>query len=300
MTDRVLTFPIPGYVLGTVRRADGSGSWLVEAHDIDRDRAVLLKVLARTDDGDATARRTEERLRREARAAARVHHPSVVRVFDLIETPECLALVMEAIDAPDLDTLLREAGPLPTARAAAIARDVARGLHELHRAGVVHRDVTPANVLVPARGPAVLVDLGLARLRDAGALTAPDVLMGTPAYMAPEQAEDPRAADARADCYALGATCFAMLAGRPPFLGEGLEPLRQALRGGAPDVRTLRPDCPAPLAHLVARCLSRDRDGRPASAAEVAGALDTLAALDASPAAPPGRGRRAPPPRGPW
>ncbi|MHC5018632.1 MAG: protein kinase domain-containing protein [Planctomycetota bacterium] len=280
MTPPRIDFVVPGYAIGAVRRADGSGGWLVDAHDQERDRPVLLKVIERRAAQDADGIRVEERLRREARAAARVHHPSVVRMFDLGETPALLYLVMERIDAPDADTVVRRDGPLPPMAACRVARDVARGLEELHRCGVVHRDITPGNVLIPppaTGGEAIIVDLGLARLRDLPhGLTADDVLLGTPGFMAPEQAENPREADARADLYGLGALLFFLLTGRPPFVGEGLEAVRLALRGGAPDVRTLAPAVSPPLARLTARLLARDPADRPAGAAEVAGALDAL------------------------
>ena len=169
-----------------------------------------------------------ERFLREARALARLAHPSIVALHDAGEREGRLYLVMEHVDGANLRRVLRE-GRLAPARALAIARDLCAALEYAHAAGVVHRDLKPENVLVDAEGRVKLADFGLAKLAgdDAPALTATGDAMGTPHYMAPEQLERPRAVDARADLYALGVVLYEMLTGVLP-LGRYEPPSRRA------------------------------------------------------------------------
>src|SRR5260370_11311900 len=168
-------------------------------------RVVALKVLApellRSPDARA-------RFQREVEAAARVTSPHVVAAYDAGETDGHDFLVMEFVEGGNLADLVKREGPLPVERALEYVLQAARGLVHAHAAGIVHRDVKPANLLLDPQGTVKVLDLGLARAlidadRRAGHLTSASAAMGTPAYMAPEQAADARAADARADVYGI-------------------------------------------------------------------------------------------------
>jgi serine/threonine-protein kinase len=177
---------------------------------------------------------------------------------------------------------VRRSGPLSPGRAAYLLRQLCGALSEAHAAGLVHRDLKPGNVIVAALGGqrdvAKLLDFGLVQdlsAADPGErLTQAGVVMGTPAYMCPEQAGGCGAVDARGDVYSLGAVAFFMLTGRPPFEGNSVGLLIAAhLTRPAPGVRELSPDVPADLAAVVARCLAKEPGGRFQTAAELDAAL---------------------------
>ncbi|MBK7876854.1 MAG: serine/threonine protein kinase [Planctomycetes bacterium] len=209
-----------------------------------------------------------ERFLREARALARLAHPSIVALHDAGEREGRLYLVMEHVDGANLRRLLRD-GRLAPARALALARDLCCALEFAHAAGVIHRDLKPENVLVDAQGRVKLADFGLAKLPsdDAPALTGTGDAMGTPHYMAPEQLERPRAVDARADLYALGVVLYEMLTGVLP-LGRYEPPSRRA-------------EVELDVDLVVERALARDPERRYADAgamrAELERALEALA-----------------------
>lgn len=156
------------------------------------------------------------RAEREAKIAARVNHPHVVAVFDLVQEDDQQWLVMEYVDGPTLAELIRDHGPMPTDRAAAILAQAAEALSAAHAAGVVHRDVKPSNILVTAEGQAKLSDFGIARAEADASLTQTGLVTGSPAYLAPEVASGQLATPA-SDVWSLGATLFHTLAGRPPY-----------------------------------------------------------------------------------
>ena len=161
-----------------------------------------------------------ERFRREVRAAARLSHPNLVTAYDAGLTGDRPFLVMELIDGESLAERLRRDGPLPVHEACEYVRQAALGLQHAHENGLVHRDVKPHNLMRAADGTVKVVDFGLAALADDGGptgQTGPHTVMGTPDYMAPEQAEDARSADGRADVYSLGCTLFHLLTGKVPF-----------------------------------------------------------------------------------
>jgi serine/threonine protein kinase len=175
---------------------------------------------------------------------------------------------MERVTGPDLRERLESEGPLPVAEVLAVAEGVARGLEAIHASGVVHRDIKPHNVMLTADGQVKIADFGLARARESGhTLTRTNLGMGTLAYVAPEQAADARRAGPPADLYGLGATLYHALGGRAPFEQERIEDLLDAITDREPTpIRELRPDCPAKLARLVDRLLSKDPEERHASA----------------------------------
>jgi serine/threonine protein kinase len=266
------------------------------------------------------------RFRREMEAVGQLDHPHLVEAHDAGEEDGIVYLVLKLIDGVDLQRLVKERGPLPVAEACELVRQAALGLQHLHERGLVHRDVKPANLMlassvaasgppaaneatggppVATRGIVKVLDLGLARLgssADGAELTAPDMLLGTPDYLAPEQIDNPAAADIRADLYGLGATLFYLLAGRPPFAHHGpiLAKLRAHGTETPPDVRSLRPEVPAAVAALVARLLAKRPEDRPTTPQQVADALayqPDAPARDFSPAPPPQAGVAAAPSR---
>lgn len=219
-------------------------------------RHVALKALPRALAGDAGLR---ERLRREARAAATIAHPAVAVVYALEEIGDERFIASEYVRGHTLRSEIAR-GPLPPARALALARQIADGLQAAHEAGVVHRDLKPENVIVGHRDAVKVVDFGIAAIEDDGArLTRSGAAIGTPAYMAPEQLAGV-GADGRADVYALGILLAEMVTGRHPMhtpSGDGL---------------------PSAIAVVVTRCLQVDPDARYASAHALIAALDEAAA----------------------
>ncbi|XVV16150.1 protein kinase domain-containing protein [Actinoplanes sp. CA-131856] len=187
-----------------------------KAHDELLDRDVALKEIAPDGVGADELGDLRERAIREARAIARIDHPHVVRIFDVVEHQGSPWIVMELIRARSLFDVVNEDGPLEPRRAAQIGLDVLGALQAAHRAGILHRDVKPANVLVAANGRVVLTDFGLAMTAGDSAMTRTGVMLGSPSYLAPERAHD-EPASAKSDLWSLGATLFAAVEGRPPY-----------------------------------------------------------------------------------
>jgi hypothetical protein len=214
------------------------------------------------------------RFRREAEAQAKADaHPNVLRIHAWQETPEGPCLVMEYADGGDLSARL-ETGPLQALEAAALVRDLARGIAHVHRAGILHRDIKPANVLFDGRGVPRLCDFGLARVQGAESLTATGSVMGTPAYMAPEQASS-AAADARADVYGLGALLYHCLTGRAPFGGTSVfATLQQVIETSPVPPSRLADGIPRSLEAVCLRCIAKSPGDRFQSADALVEALE--------------------------
>ncbi|BCB80856.1 hypothetical protein Pflav_072660 [Phytohabitans flavus] len=230
---------------------------------------VAVKVLDRE---HATRPVALERLRREAEAVARLEHPNIVASHELAIDGEAGFLAMELVDGPNVADLLLNGGWLPVEQAVAVAEQVCAALAAAHQAGVIHRDIKPGNLIVSRSGQVKVCDFGIARLQDrdgSAALTAHSQVIGTCEYMAPEQATG-EPVDARTDLYALGCVLYAMLTGRPPFVGEtAVAVLHQHLNNAPVPVRTVRPDVPPELDDLVGRLLAKRPADRPATADQV-------------------------------
>ena len=264
------------YALGEVI---GRGRSVVHAARdtrLGRDVAVKRVALAAgPDDVDDV----HSRALREARAAARMSSPHVVAVYDAVEERDAVWLVMELVRAPSLEALVRRRGPLDPALAACIGRGVLDALDAAHAVGVVHRDVKPANVLVGTGDGAVdgcpgvtikLTDFGVAALRDESGLTLPGLIVGSPSYMAPEQASAGDVGPA-ADLWALGALLYFAQEGVAPYAGDTALATASAVVHGRP-----RPmGNPGPLTPVIERLMIKDPAARP-PAAEVRRALEAV------------------------
>jgi serine/threonine protein kinase len=255
----------------------GSGGMgtVYRALDRELDDVVALKIIRKQ---IAAVPGIVDRFRREVKLARKVTHRNVARTFDIGEHAGARFLTMEFIDGEMLGTLLQRRGKLRVAEVSRIGRDICAGLAAAHAAGVLHRDLKPANVIIARDGRAVITDFGIARALDVGisAQTAGGVV-GTPAYMAPEQLEGAPDLDARTDVYALGTMLFELFAGEVPWASKSpLQASLAKLQGPPPDLHALRPTLPDAAVALVARCMARDRAARFATADEVALALEAL------------------------
>jgi eukaryotic-like serine/threonine-protein kinase len=263
------------------------------AEDTHLGRLVALKLLAENLAGDEEFR---ARFLREARLAAGLSHPNVVRVYDFGEEGGRPYIVMEYVEGETLADSLRARGSLEPAEAAELGVGACAGLAAAHEAGLVHRDVKPQNLLVGTDGKVRIADFGIARSLDGTVLTQQGTVLGTAAYLAPEQAAG-EPATAASDLYALGAVLYQLLTGRTPYDAPTLpELVRKQREEPVPDVRVLAPDVSPPLAAAVMRALDRDPRGRPQSAAAFARELAAEPAEAATEALP---HRRPAPPRPP-
>jgi eukaryotic-like serine/threonine-protein kinase len=236
-------------------------------------RKVAVKVLA----GElAIHEEIVERFRREAMAAAQVRHPNVTTVIDFGEEGERLYMVMELLEGADLKVLIERAGLGPTDARLRIMTQVAAGMAEVHASSLVHRDLKPSNIHLTTEGVAKIMDFGLVRLGDSN-MTRTGMVMGSPAYMAPEQLKGARV-DARSDVFALGAVFYELLSGRRAFGGRGLTDLMMAVINREPVPLTeCAPGTPPPVAFVVGRCLRKKPSERYGTAGELHAALEVLA-----------------------
>jgi eukaryotic-like serine/threonine-protein kinase len=241
-------------------------------------REVVIKVLS----PELTQSLNVDRFRREIQLAARLQHPHIVPLLTAGETDGVPFFTMPYIQGESLRTRLVRDGELPVTEAVRILREVASALAYAHARGVVHRDIKPDNILVSG-GAAMVTDFGVAKALTAAAaptgdkLTQYGVALGTPAYMAPEQAAADPATDHRADLYAFGVTAYELLTGNAPFTGRPTQALLAAHAIETPEsVTQRRPAIGAPLGALIMRCLEKRPSDRPQSADEVVRALDAL------------------------
>ncbi len=260
-------FPAPGdridiFELVEVIGAGGMGT-VFRAIDTKLERQVALKILPPEQSGDSDV---VQRFYQEARAAARLDHENIARVYTIDHDGKYHYIAFEFIEGDTVRRRVEEHGPLPIAEAVNYTLQIAHALVHAADRGVVHRDVKPSNIIVTPQGRVKLVDMGLARRferhRDDG-LTQSGMTLGTFDYISPEQARDPRDVDARSDLYSLGCTLFHMLTGRPPFPeGTVLQKLLQHQEEPPPDVRALNPAVPDDLSAILVKLMEKDRERR--------------------------------------
>ncbi|MFO0965179.1 MAG: serine/threonine-protein kinase [Gemmataceae bacterium] len=273
------------YLLQTPLASGGMGQVFRARHRI-MERVVALKII-RPD--IAHSSEAIGRFRREVAVVARMAHPNIVVAHDASEANGVYFLAMEFVDGKDLSTLVAQKGKLPIADACEYVRQAAVGLQHAHERGLVHRDIKPSNLMLtavaeiknaPPRPLVKILDLGLARLeQDTGdnrerVKTRLGAVMGTPDYMAPEQALDPRTADIRSDIYSLGCTLYFLLGGERPFPDPDLRKKMEGhIRGTPAPLASLRPEAPKALLAVVARMMAKKQAERYQTPAEAAQAL---------------------------
>ncbi len=277
--------PLLGVVLaGTYRivRTLGRGGMgrLYEAQHARLDRRFAVKVLHET---HAHSKDAVRRFEREARALSRIRSDEVLDVVDVLRTPDGRAAIVTArLEGEDLKARLDRVKKLPVTEAIPLVRQVCRGLAAAHAQGIIHRDMKPSNLFLEstADGRTVLkiLDFGVAKLRGEEEMTRTGAVVGTPAYMAPEQARGSAKVDERADVYAVGAVLYRMLTGRSPYVGDEPAQLLSALLHEAPPrPRSLARSIPPGLEAMIQRAMARDPDARPATVLELE---EELAAFD--------------------
>jgi WD40 repeat protein len=231
----------------------GGFATMYRAWDPELGREVAVKVLRADSLAEAGAR-----LRREASSAARLRHPAIVPLHEVGQDGDAAYLVYEFIRGPSLARLMRSTRPAPELAAQWVAR-LADALDYAHTCGVVHRDVKPANVLLDPDGRPLLTDFGLALQAEAATLTQPGDVLGTPAYMSPEQAAGRgHEVDARTDVYSLGVVLYELLCGQPPFAGSAVSVLHHILHTEPPAPRQRRPGLPADLETVCLKAMAKE------------------------------------------
>jgi len=255
-------------ITGEVGR--GAMGIVYSADDTHLEREVALKELPAFFLGDPQRR---ERFRREALTLARLSHPGIVQIYDLLDQDGRLILVMELVKGGTLEQRLAEQGRFPVREACRAVLEIAATLDYMHRNQIMHRDLKPANILLDADGRLKVTDFGLARLLQDSGMTLDGSVMGSPSYMSPEQAGG-RPTDQRADYYALGALFYQLLTGEPPFTGEPAAVLLQQLND-APQPPQLRvAELDPKLAQVVLDLLHKEPAARLADADELAKRLN--------------------------
>jgi eukaryotic-like serine/threonine-protein kinase len=274
-----------------IRRIGKGGMGIVyEAEHVGLDKRVAVKFLI---DRFAEDPEVIERFHREARTASRIGHENIIDVTDVGQGDDVRPyIVMELLDGDDLGRVLQDSGPMPAVRAVHVIRQILRGLEAAHAKGIVHRDMKPENVFLIERGGdrdfVKIMDFGISKVIAANdskvRLTQTGAVIGTPIYMAPEQALANGEVDHRADLYAVGVMLFELLAGRPPFIATNyLGLVTQHLNTPPPNLAQFRPDLGPGVVATVMRALEKDPEQRFRSASEMARALPaegTLRAMD--------------------
>jgi predicted Ser/Thr protein kinase len=251
----------------------GSGGMgaVYRATDPTLGRHVAIKVLTHRDP------KYVERFRREAQVLAKIAHPSIIQIYEIVGSDEDRAdpyIVMEYFDGRPLDALVAN-GPLPQAQVVSILRQCAEGLRKAHASNVIHRDIKPANLMMSASGEVKILDFGVAKLRDAKSDLTGENVLGTPFYMSPEQATG-YAIDSRSDIYSLGITAFHLLTGKKPFEARSKpDVMLMQVKKPLPRLTALAP-CHDRIVHIVEKMCAKKPAERYQSCEELVAALDAL------------------------
>jgi tetratricopeptide (TPR) repeat protein/tRNA A-37 threonylcarbamoyl transferase component Bud32 len=224
----------------------------------------------------ASDEKTIERFRNELKFARKISHRNVCRMYDLGQEEGTHYITMEFVPGEDLKRLIRKVGQLSTGKTILIAKQVCEGLAEAHRLGVVHRDLKPQNIMVDEEGNARIMDFGIARSLKAKGLTGSGVMIGTPEYMSPEQAEI-KEVDRRSDIYSLGVILYEMLTGKVPFEGETPLSIAMKHKSQAPrDPKEINAHIPEELSRVILKCMEKDRDKRYQNAEDILSELKRI------------------------
>jgi serine/threonine protein kinase len=269
------------YVLLERIGAGGMGQ-VFKAKNWKLGRIVALKVIKKERLANEDAVR---RFHREIRAAAQLSHPHIVMAYDADEVHGTHFFAMEYVEGTDLAKLVKQHGPIPAPQACDWIRQAALGLQHAHECGLVHRDIKPHNLLLTVQGVVKVLDMGLARLQPvgddtdlSGTMTGEGVVMGTPDYMAPEQAEESHTVDGRADLYSLGCTLYHLLTGHVPFPGGTLyQKLQKHHVEQPPSIEQERPEVPAAVTEVVRKLMAKRPEDRYQTPAELATVLEAMA-----------------------
>ncbi len=274
----------PGRVLNgryeiVARIGQGGMGTVYKAQDYELDQLIALKTIRPDLASNAAALR---RLKQETLLARQIAHRNVIRVFDLGVAEGLRFITMEFVEGCDLKSLFEEGGKISLEESLAIFDQICQGLAAAHREDVVHRDLKPQNVLLSPDGRARIVDFGLARSFEDTSVTHTGAILGTPAYMAPEQALG-KQGDVRSDIFSLGVIAFELFTGELPFPNSSLsESLISRTRGRARSIEVVDPSTPPWLARIVTRCLEREPAERYSTVAEILAALHARDRTDAS------------------
>ncbi|MCE9530511.1 MAG: serine/threonine protein kinase, partial [Planctomycetes bacterium] len=289
--ERLMVGKTDGFMMGQYRILDelgrGGMGRVFKAEHMTMGRVVALKILS---SHLLKTERARQLFHREVKAAARLSHPNIVTAFDANQVGERCFLVMEFVDGPNLQDLVKEHGPLPVTQACDYIRQAAIGLQCAHDIGMVHRDIKPANLLVqnnpskviPSASIVKILDFGLARVTtnedgtpgDDSIADNKNTVMGTPDYLSPEQARSLHSVDGRSDIYSLGCTFFYLLTGQVPFTGGTT--MEKLIRHGTEEPRlvsSVRPDVPPAVVAIVSKMLAKKQEDRFQSSAELAAVL---------------------------
>jgi serine/threonine protein kinase/tetratricopeptide (TPR) repeat protein len=272
---KTIETPVEGYLRGSTfadrykiieKLGTGGMGAVYRVEDTNIGQDIALKLIK---PDIASDKKTIERFRNELKTTRMISHRNVCRMFDLAETEGIFYITMEYVSGEDLKSFIRRSGKLDIPKAISIAKEVCEGLSEAHRLGVVHRDLKSNNIMIDKEGNARIMDFGIARSLRAKGLTGEGIIIGTPEYMSPEQAEATEV-DQRSDIYSLGVILYEMTTGQLPF--EGDTPLSIAMKhkGEIPkDPKELNPQIREDFNRVILRCLEKDKENRYQSAGEV-------------------------------
>jgi serine/threonine protein kinase len=251
----------------------GGMGTVYKAFDTKIREVVALKLLKPEIASDPD---TIERFQNELKLARRVAHRHVCRMYDLSEEGLSFYLSMEYVQGEDLKSFIRRSGHLTEAKALLLGHQIAEGLAEAHRLGVIHRDLKPQNIMIDRDGNAKIMDFGIARSLHGRGMTATGVIIGTPEYMSPEQAEA-KDVDKRSDIYSLGAVLYEMVTGRVPFEGETPLSIILKHRGEpAPDPKDMNEQISPAFSQVILRCLEKEKDKRFQQAEDIVAVFDQI------------------------
>jgi len=224
----------------------------------------------------ATDKKTVERFKSELKLARKISHKNICRMYELLEEKGTRFITMEYVPGEDLRSFIRRSGQLAVGTTIRIAKQVCKGMAEAHRLGVIHRDLKPSNIMIDKEGNARIMDFGIARSLEAKGITGVGIMVGTPEYMSPEQAEV-KEVDQRSDIYSLGVILYEMVTGRVPFEGENPLGIAMKHKSEMPkDPKEINPQIPDDLSHVVLRCMEKDREKRYQEAEELLSELTNI------------------------